>query len=63
MRLSASVDRNGPSAKSGLRAGDVILRVNSIEQSCRLGAIASHCGRLGPGDRSTREVLAGPTGP
>jgi serine protease Do len=28
--LINSVDKNGPSAKSGLRAGDVILRVNSV---------------------------------
>jgi serine protease Do len=28
--LISSVDKNGPSAKSGLRAGDVILRVNSV---------------------------------
>ncbi|OAJ51755.1 serine protease [Paraburkholderia ginsengiterrae] len=28
--LISSIDRNGPSAKSALRAGDVILRVNSV---------------------------------
>jgi len=29
--LISSVDKSGPSAKSGLRAGDVILRVNGVE--------------------------------
>lgn len=46
--LISSVDRNGPSAKSGLRAGDVILRVNSvaITDSAQLPLVVAD---LGPG--------------
>ncbi|MGP8438667.1 PDZ domain-containing protein [Paraburkholderia fungorum] len=46
--LISSVDRNGPSAKSGLPAGDVILRVNSvaITDSAQLPLVVAD---LGPG--------------
>ncbi|CAE6724659.1 trypsin-like peptidase domain-containing protein [Paraburkholderia domus] len=46
--LISSVDKNGPSAKSCLRAGDVILRVNSvaITDSTQLPLVVAD---LGPG--------------